>query len=225
VARNVAGRANVDLPAGGCGDEVAAGHGVGERTVQRVAPSDRMVCLRVVDASCEVVVEVLAKVTDGAQAMFGRFAVVCHREAERRMRAVVDHTGTPTPGQKVGGLGQVLAPPARVLAPGDGVDKIKRRMAADQLDRLRTGGSRLRGHALRSYYIAGILAATIAGYVAQVALLSFVTLRAYPPGAKRPMVRFVLFTMVFSALVPLIYLGWLWMTGKKWPEAAFDPAG
>jgi hypothetical protein len=37
------------------------------------------------------------------------------------------------------------------------------------------------------------------------------------------MVRFVLFTMVFSALVPLIYLGWLWMTGKKWPEAAFEP--
>jgi hypothetical protein len=103
--RNVAGRVDVEVPAGGCGDEVAAGDGIGERTVQRVAPSDRMVPLGVVDASCEVVVEVLAKVADRMQGVFGCFAVVCPGEVERRTRAVVDQTGTPAPGHKVGGLG------------------------------------------------------------------------------------------------------------------------
>jgi hypothetical protein len=50
-------------------------------------------------------------------------------------------------------------------------------------------------------------------------VLTFVTLRAYPPGAKIPWSRFVVLTILITALIPLIYLSWLWATRKKWHEA------
>ena len=67
--------------------------------------------------------------------------------------------------------------------------------------------------------VAGSVAATVAALAAQIALLTFVTLRAYPPDAKIPWARFVLMTILITALLPLIYLCWLWMTGKKWQRS------
>lgn len=70
--------------------------------------------------------------------------------------------------------------------------------------------------------IAGGLAGGLTVFVAEIATLSFVTLRAYPPGAKRPMVRLLIATLLFSPILPLIYITWLWMRGTKWPPANTD---
>lgn len=53
------------------------------------------------------------------------------------------------------------------------------------------------------------------------ALLAVVTLRAYPPGTKRPWVRLVLLTL-FTLIGPLCYVTWLWLSGKKWLDPSFD---
>jgi len=63
--------------------------------------------------------------------------------------------------------------------------------------------------------VAGTTLSLLAFLVTEVAVLAFVTSRAYPPGSKRPMVLFGIITLLLSALIPLIYLSWLWMTGKK----------
>jgi len=70
--------------------------------------------------------------------------------------------------------------------------------------------------------LAGGGAAVVAAIAAEIAVLSFVTLRAYPPGVKRPMAMFVVLTLLVSALFPLIYLSWLWVTKKKWYEAGLQ---
>ena len=67
--------------------------------------------------------------------------------------------------------------------------------------------------------VAGAAAATVTAIAAEIAVLTFVTLRAYPPGAKIPWSRFVVLTILITALIPLIYLSWLWATRKKWHEA------
>jgi hypothetical protein len=75
------------------------------------------------------------------------------------------------------------------------------------------GGATLLGHV-----IAGTAGALIVGYIGELALLVFLTLRAYPPGVKPPWIRFFVITFFLTALLPTIYLSWLWLTGKKWPE-------
>lgn len=70
--------------------------------------------------------------------------------------------------------------------------------------------------------LAGRGVAVAAAVAAEIAVLAFVTLRAYPPGVKRPMAMFVVLTILISALFPLIYLSWLWVTKKKWHEAGLE---
>lgn len=72
--------------------------------------------------------------------------------------------------------------------------------------------------------VAGTWPSLLAFLASEVAILAFVTVRAYPPGAKRPLVLFAVLTLIFSAVVPLIYISWLWMTRKKWPTAIAQPA-
>jgi hypothetical protein len=36
---------------------------------------------------------------------------------------------------------------------------------------------------------------------------------------------FFVLTVLFTVVVPLIYLSWLWMTGKKWPSVETRPNG
>lgn len=74
---------------------------------------------------------------------------------------------------------------------------------------------------------AGSTAEGLAALGAEIVVLSFLTYRAYPPGAKRPILRLLLLLIVTLGIGPLIYLGWLWMTGKKWPvptTEAVEPA-
>ena len=71
--------------------------------------------------------------------------------------------------------------------------------------------------------VAGGLPATVAAIAAQIAILTFATLRAYPPGAKIPWAWFIVLTILLTVLLPLIYLSWLWATGKKWHEARESP--
>lgn len=78
------------------------------------------------------------------------------------------------------------------------------------------GLSLISAAALIANAAAGGTAAAIAALAAEVAILSFVTLRAYPPGANRHLVVYFVATLLFTVLVPLVYLAWLWMTGKKW---------
>jgi len=67
------------------------------------------------------------------------------------------------------------------------------------------------------YAVGGEWAGVIAFFVVEVAILSFVTVRVYPPGAKRHFVAFFVLTLLFSVLVPLAYLNW------KWVRADFPP--
>jgi hypothetical protein len=67
------------------------------------------------------------------------------------------------------------------------------------------------------YAVAGEWAGLIAFFVVEIAILSFVTVRVYPPGAKRHFVVFFVLTLLFSVLVPLAYLNW------KWARADFPP--
>jgi len=71
--------------------------------------------------------------------------------------------------------------------------------------------------------VAGGLPATVAGIAAEIAILTFATLRAYPPGAKIPWAWFIVLTVLLTVLLPLIYLSWLWATRKKWREARESP--
>ena len=71
--------------------------------------------------------------------------------------------------------------------------------------------------------LAGGAGALVAAIVAQIALLTFVTVRAYPPDVKRPFAMFVVATVLVSSLVPLMYLSWLWVTQKKWYDARREP--
>jgi len=77
--------------------------------------------------------------------------------------------------------------------------------------------------------VAGSVAGIVAAIAAQIAVLAFVTLRAYPPGAKVPWATFVVLTILITALLPLIYMAWLWVTKKKWHDAGLEheppPAG
>jgi hypothetical protein len=68
--------------------------------------------------------------------------------------------------------------------------------------------------------IAGPTVAAVVAFAGEITVLVIATTHAYPPGVKRPMVRFILLTILLSALAPLIYMSWLWSTGKKWPEEA-----
>lgn len=70
--------------------------------------------------------------------------------------------------------------------------------------------------------VAGSVVATLAALATQIAVLTFVTVRAYPPGAKIPWPTFVVLTILITALLPLVYLCWLWMTRKKWHEAGLE---
>jgi hypothetical protein len=66
--------------------------------------------------------------------------------------------------------------------------------------------------------IAGPVVAVIVAFVSEITVLAIATTHAYPPGVKRPMLRFLVLMILFSALAPLLYLSWLWSTGRKWPE-------
>lgn len=66
--------------------------------------------------------------------------------------------------------------------------------------------------------IAGPTAAIVAAFASEITVLVVATTHAYPPGVKRPMLPFLLLTILLSAVVPLVYLSWLWSTGRKWPE-------
>jgi hypothetical protein len=67
--------------------------------------------------------------------------------------------------------------------------------------------------------VAGSVAAAVAATAGVILLLSFVTLRAYPPGARIPWVPLLLLTLL-TVVVPLLYVSWLWLSGRKWAEAA-----
>jgi hypothetical protein len=66
--------------------------------------------------------------------------------------------------------------------------------------------------------IAGPTVAVVVAFASEITVLAIATTRAYPPGVKRPMLRFLLVTILLSAIAPLVYLSWLWSTGRKWPE-------
>jgi hypothetical protein len=68
--------------------------------------------------------------------------------------------------------------------------------------------------------MAGPIASFVAFLAAEVAVLTFVTVRAYPPQTKAPMVWMLVLTLVFSVAVPLSYITWLWITKKKWRQLA-----
>jgi len=65
----------------------------------------------------------------------------------------------------------------------------------------------------------GSAAAAIAATAGMIVLLSFVTLRAYPPGSKIPWLSLLLLTLL-TAVIPLLYVSWLWLSGRKWADAA-----
>jgi uncharacterized membrane protein (UPF0136 family) len=65
--------------------------------------------------------------------------------------------------------------------------------------------------------VGGSAASKLTAAVGMLALLTFVTLRAYPPGAKIPWVPLVLLTLL-TVLIPFLYVTWLWLSGKKWAE-------
>ena len=69
--------------------------------------------------------------------------------------------------------------------------------------------------------VAGSSGAVIAFVVWEVALLVFLTLRAYPPGVKPPWIWFLILTILFSALIPAVYLIWVWLRRSKWPRPAY----
>lgn len=66
--------------------------------------------------------------------------------------------------------------------------------------------------------IAGPTVAVVVAFASEISVLVIATTHAYPPGVKRPMLPFLLLTILFSALAPLVYLSWLWSTGRNWPE-------
>jgi hypothetical protein len=66
--------------------------------------------------------------------------------------------------------------------------------------------------------VGGSAAAGIAATAGMILLLSFVTLRAYPPGTRIPWVPLLLLTLL-TAVVPLLYVSWLWLSGRKWAAA------
>ena len=66
---------------------------------------------------------------------------------------------------------------------------------------------------------AGAAAAGIAATVGTILLLSFVTLRAYPPGTKIPWLPLLLLTLL-TVVIPLLYVSWLWLSGRKWADPA-----
>jgi hypothetical protein len=66
--------------------------------------------------------------------------------------------------------------------------------------------------------VAGPTVAVVVAFASEITVLVVATTHAYPPSVKRPMLGFILLTILFSALAPLVYLSWLWSTGKKWPE-------
>jgi len=66
---------------------------------------------------------------------------------------------------------------------------------------------------------AGSVAAAIAATAGMILLLSFVTLRAYPPGARIPWLPLLLLTLL-TVVIPLLYVSWLWLSGRKWAAVA-----
>lgn len=64
--------------------------------------------------------------------------------------------------------------------------------------------------------VAGAGLALVAGVAAQIAVLAFVTVRAYPPEAKVPWATLVVLTILITAFIPLTYLAWVWTSRKKW---------
>lgn len=66
--------------------------------------------------------------------------------------------------------------------------------------------------------IAGSVAAELTAVAGMIALLTFVTLKAYPPGARIPWVLLLLLTLL-TAVVPLLYVSWLWLSARKWTYA------
>jgi hypothetical protein len=73
------------------------------------------------------------------------------------------------------------------------------------------------------YALLGSWPAVIAVIGTEVAILTFVTVHAYPPGVKPPWVRLFILTVLISIVVPLAYVSWLWMSGRKW--AQIPPSG
>lgn len=65
-----------------------------------------------------------------------------------------------------------------------------------------------------AYAVAGDVAGTVARVAAEIAVLSFVTLRAYPSGARIPWAALVVVTILITAVLPLIYLSWRWVSRR-----------
>lgn len=66
----------------------------------------------------------------------------------------------------------------------------------------------------------GRLGAAIGALIADIAVMSFATLRAYPPSSKPPIPTMALASVLFTPLIPLLYLSWLWATQRKWEDAS-----
>jgi len=58
--------------------------------------------------------------------------------------------------------------------------------------------------------VAGVVAGIVAAAAAMVAVLSFVTLRAYAPDERIPWAMLVVLT-ILAPVLPLIYLSWRWV--------------
>lgn len=62
--------------------------------------------------------------------------------------------------------------------------------------------------------VAGAGAGTVAGIAAVIALLSFLTLRAYAPEERIPWAFLVVVTILLTPAVPLVFLSWRWVRRK-----------
>ena len=73
------------------------------------------------------------------------------------------------------------------------------------------------GVAVVASAVAGVPGGTVAAIAAGIAVLSFVTLRAYVPEERIPWATLVVLT-VFTPVLPLVYLSWRWVRSRRIPS-------
>jgi hypothetical protein len=114
--------------------EAAGGDCASERLVQWRALPCLVFATGLVDAIGQVLVQLLSELPHLTQDTVGRLRVVSHSRSRRAEKVRVRRCGAADPGQQVEWDGEVLAVLVGVMAPGHGVDEIKREVAADEVD-------------------------------------------------------------------------------------------
>jgi len=135
----------VERPSRGRAREFAGTDRVEEHLVQLGARRNMRLDTAVVDALSEVLIELFTERLHASQDAPGHVGVLTHCGAQMGQVASVEDSCAVCPRQQIAGSGQVLAPLVGVLAPGHGVDEIKRDVTTDERDRLRPGRE-LRNH-------------------------------------------------------------------------------